>query len=306
VRRALAVGALACATALLWASLGSVQIASGKTPAAIVARAHDGGYAPTFTKPIFILALGGDARQGNPEHVRTDSIHIIAIDPVSLKGSIVGIPRDSYVPIPGHGTDKINAAGFFGGPSLVVQTVENLSGCTFDYSLLTSFYGFVHLVDDFGGVPFTVDGGVGGRGYHESVSSHIDLNPGFQVLSGSQALSWARDRHVGRPRGDFDRSIAQAQLMVAALSKARKQYASAPGSSLHALAAMMRNVKSKIPAVEAIKLGLLALRVNPDNVRNIVLDGAGANVDGASVVQLAASATSQLHDVCDDGVLENS
>lgn len=302
--RLVSILALGLAGMLIWTAFGSVQVASGQDATTIIARAHDGEIAPTFTKPIYILVLGGDARQGNPAHVRMDSIHIVAIDPVTLKGSIAGIPRDSYVPIPGHGTDKINAAGFFGGPELMMQTVENLSGCDFDYYMLSSFYGFVHLVNDFGGVPFTVDKGPHGNGYHEKGSSRINLFPGRQTLTGEQSLAWARYRHE-RPRGDFDRSLAQGELMVAALAEARADYAQKPGTALRNLAAMLRNIKTSLPVAESLKLGLLALRIDSDNVRNIVLDGGSATEGGASVVKLSPSAKDQLRDICDDAILQS-
>ena len=302
--RFFSVVAAGVAAMLIWTAFGSIQIASGQEAQTIIARAHDGTHGPSFTKPIYVLVVGGDARQGNPQHVRIDSIHILAIDPVSLKGSLVGIPRDSYVPIPGHGTDKINAAGYFGGPELMMQTVENISGCTFDYYMLTSFVGFVRLVDDFGGVTFDVDRGAHGNGYHEKGSSKINLNPGRQRLTGEQSLAWSRFRH-DRPRGDFDRSFAQGQLAVAALAEARKDYKAKPGTALRNLGAMLKNIKTTVPLAEALKLGLLALRMNPENVKNIVLDGGSANVNGASVVKLSGSATDQMHDACDDGILQN-
>src|SRR5207249_5181013 len=107
----------------------------------------------TGTKPMFILSLGSDARPGQPpEAERSDSIHIIGINPAKHRASILGFPRDSWVSIPGHGTNKINAALVEGGPLLTVQTIEQLTGIHIDYYLLTSFSGFTNMVNAIGGV----------------------------------------------------------------------------------------------------------------------------------------------------------
>src|SRR5262249_46351203 len=107
--------------------------------------------------PIYILALGSDARPGqgiDPE--RADSIHIIAFNPAAGKGTILGTPRDSWVNIPGHGTDKINASLSDGGPALTVKTVEAITGIKFDFYAITSFVGLTRLINSLKGVTVQV------------------------------------------------------------------------------------------------------------------------------------------------------
>ena len=156
---------LALAALTLWVAgtvAGSIGPAA-PTPAAaqpmlVIGKAH-AGYAPQLTgdKPIFILALGSDARPGTPiDHGLSDSIHIIAINPDKERVSILGFPRDSYVPIPGHGSNKINAAMPLGGPQLTIATVEAITGIRFDYYVLTSFEGVQTAVDDIGGLTIDV------------------------------------------------------------------------------------------------------------------------------------------------------
>jgi LCP family protein required for cell wall assembly len=289
--------AVGVAAALLWTSVGSIRIATAQEGKIVVQKAHKGSFGPSFSKPIFILTLGGDARSGNPDHVRTDSIHIVAIDPVNMKASILGIPRDSYVDIPGRGKHKINEAAYDGGPQLAVQTVENLSGCTFDYSTLTSFEDFRRLVDEFGGITLDVP-----RSMHETCCSRVNLNKGVQHVEGDQALAFARDRHTV-PRGDFDRSLDQGLLMIAALAEARKDYTGDPGTALRNLAVLRRHLILNIPLTESIKLGLLALRLKPENVTNQVLDGANGKAGAASIVQITQTGKNQLVDICSDGQL---
>ena len=67
------------------------------------------------------------------ESGRADALQLVVLDTVKRRGVVVGFPRDSYVPIPGHGTSKINAAMTFGGPRLLVATFERLTGLTIDY-----------------------------------------------------------------------------------------------------------------------------------------------------------------------------
>lgn len=297
-RKLMLLPALAAASALMWTSLGAISVAKGQERAVIIARAHSGALAPSATKTIFLLALGGDARKGNPTRTRMDAIQIVALDPVAKRASIVGIPRDSWVQAPGRGFGKITGVGT-GGPELMVRTVENLSGCKFDYYTLTSFENFRLLVDQFGGIGFTVKERI-----YEKGGSNIDLHPGRQTLNGTQALAWARNRH-NRPRGDFDRSFAQGELMVAALEEARADYAKDPGTSLRNLGILRRNLTLNIPLDEALRLGLIALKIKPADVTNIVLDGASATENGASIVRISSTGMNQLRDICSDGLLGN-
>jgi polyisoprenyl-teichoic acid--peptidoglycan teichoic acid transferase len=292
-RRLLIFPAAGLAAAILWTTLGTFTVASGQQKSSVIARAHTGELTPSFTRPIFLLMLGGDARKGNPSNVRTDSIHIVAINPVTMRASILGIPRDSYVAIPGHGRNKINAAGQFGGPDLVIQTVENLAKCRFDYYTLTSFQNFVKLVNDFGGISVKVPFAI-----HNPCCEHLNVNAGVQRMSGRIALAYARNRH-NRSRGDFDRSVAQGQLLVSALAEAKADYRKDAGTALRDLGAMLRNLKLNIPLLEAFKLGLLTLRISPRNVTNQVVDGGSKTISGAgSIVQISQKGLGQLSRIC--------
>lgn len=284
--------------ALLWTLIGSFQSASGQTATNLIARAHNGEFAPSYTRPIFILMLGGDGRSGNSANARTDSIHIVAIVPGTLHASILGIPRDSYVNIPGHGQNKINSASFFGGPQLTIQTVEALTSCHFDYYTMTSFQGFESIVNDFGGITMKVTENTPADHY-----SHYNFAPGVTYhMDGGKALAFARDRHT-RPRGDFDRSLAQGKLIAAALAQQQANSRKDPGTLLRAMGAMYRNLRLDIPVTEALKLGLLVLKIKPANVTNEVMTGGIGNVGGASIVTVPQAARNQFVDICSDGQL---
>jgi LCP family protein required for cell wall assembly len=277
---------------------GSLALAQTSTPAIEIGRAH-AGYVPTLngSSPIFLLFLGSDARPGEPvAHERTDSIHIVAINPAKHRATIVGFPRDSWVPIPGHGTNKINSAMFYGGPQLAVQTVEQVSGIKIAYWALTSFTGFAKMINGIGGlsmdVPFAM---------HDPYSK-ADFEPGVQDLNGGQALAFARDRH-SLPQGDFGRSEDQGRLMLATLTQFRRQFAKDPSRLLTYVASGLRNVSTSVPLDEVLSLAFTASGINPKHVTNVVLPGTIGTYGSQSIVQLTSQAKTMLADVKKDGIL---
>ncbi len=129
-------------------SIGAVAPASAQSAGLVIGKAH-AGYAPSLTgnKPIVLLVVGSGARLGDDiQHSLADSIHVVSINPDKHKATIIGIPRDSWVDIPGHGTNKINASLVEGGPDLLIQTVESISGLKIDYYALTTFWGLDAVV----------------------------------------------------------------------------------------------------------------------------------------------------------------
>ncbi|WP_280250408.1 LCP family protein [Nocardia abscessus] len=152
------------------------------------------------------LATGGEV---GPE--RTDTIMLVHV-PKSGKTTLVSLPRDSYVSIPGQGKDKLNAAFAIGGPALLVQTVEIATGLRIDHYAQIGFGGFASVVDTLGGidvcVPKPIDDPLAG----------IDLPAGCQRLNGPQALGFVRSRATSL--ADLDRMNNQRIFMAALLKKA--------------------------------------------------------------------------------------
>ncbi|MGH3846109.1 MAG: LCP family protein, partial [Pseudonocardiaceae bacterium] len=126
--------------------------------------------------------------------------------------TLVSLPRDSSVPLAGHGRVKLNATFAFGGPTLLVQTVEKVTGLHIDHYAEIGFAGFASLVDDVGGVqlcpPEPIDDPLAG----------LNIPAGCQVLEGPQALGYVRTRHS--PRGDLDRVVRQREFLGALISRA--------------------------------------------------------------------------------------
>ena len=126
---------------------------------------------------------------------------------------LISIPRDSYVPIPGHGSNKINAALGFGGPALLVQTVESVTGLNINHYMGIGFQGLVDVTNKVGGVYMCLPSAV-----HDT-DSGVNLKAGCQTLNGTQALSFVRDRH-SFATGDLQRIQDQRAFLKALLAKA--------------------------------------------------------------------------------------
>ncbi len=169
------------------------------------------------------LVIGSDSRDdlsrderarlgtGQATGVRTDTImllHLAATGPAVL----VSIPRDSYVAIPGHGKDKINAAFAYGGPKLLVQTVEQATGLRIDDFVMTGLGGFAGVVDAVGGVRICPKVAI------KDTKAHLDVPKGCQNMDGPTALGYARARYSD-PRGDLGRVERQREVLASIASK---------------------------------------------------------------------------------------
>ena len=155
------------------------------------------------------LSTGGDLGSG-----RTDTILVVHIPGVGSgePTTMVSIPRDSYVDIPGYGMDKINAAFAEGGAELLVQTVETATGLRLDHYAEIGFGGFGALVDGLGGVQ------VCPREPIDDPLAGITLPAGCQTVDGPTALGYVRSRATAR--ADLDRMIHQREFMSALLHRA--------------------------------------------------------------------------------------
>ena len=261
------------------------------------------GFRDVAGKGVFyILAIGSDARPGVCEPIDrclADSIHLIGINPRKGTASILGFPRDSYVPIPGVGTQKINNSLFNGGPDLVVQTIEELVGVDIDHYFLTSFAGLRHMVNAVGGIEVEIP-----YPMSDSYSGAV-LDAGPHTLDGKQALAFARNRH-DTPNGDFSRSENQGRLMLAALAQFRRSVRKDPFGMFTWLVAGMEHIQTDLSAMDLFGMALAALTVEPNRVVNRVVPGGIGSAGGASIVTLGSEADAVFADIADDGLLEPS
>jgi LCP family protein required for cell wall assembly len=269
------------------------------TPAASVpllqiGKAH-AEFAPTLqgNRPIFILILGSDSRPGTPlDGGLCDSIHILGINPKAKRATLVGIPRDSYVPIATGGTNKINTALAQGGAQGMIDTVEDLTGVRLDYYMITGFDGMKRIFDALGGLkvnaPYPFEG-------HEGTP----FNEGRQTLTGAQALEFARTRK-SLSQGDFDRSMNQGRLLLAAFAQFMTEFRKDPNALFHWIAVGTRNVATDVPLKELLTLAFTSSEIRPKRVTNLVAVGSIGTAGGVSIVNLPAP-NPVFQDVAADG-----
>ncbi|MBD3781908.1 MAG: LCP family protein [Micrococcales bacterium] len=171
------------------------------------------------------LLVGSDSREGlsaaerkklgtgTAEGRRTDSIILVHVPSGSGKPALVSVPRDSFLPIPGHGKNKVNASFAIGGPQLLVQTLEQATGLRIDGYVEIGFGGFSTVVDSLGGVDICVPRNI------KDPKAHIDLRKGCQTLDGPTSLGYVRARYSD-PKGDIGRAERQRQFLGAVMKQA--------------------------------------------------------------------------------------
>jgi LCP family protein required for cell wall assembly len=264
-----------------------------------VQSAHGASFVPALEgkKPLFILAIGSDARPGERvDRLRADSIHLIGINSARRRATILGFPRDSWVNIPGRGTAKINEAMSTGGPELLVETVERITGIRIDFWLLASFRGVIRMVDEIGGLTVRV------RVPMHDIKSGSNFDPGLERLNGKEALAFARDRHSFID-GDFSRSANQGRLLLAALAKLGSSFDRNPDELLRWMAIGWNNVHTDLRFSTLLDLALTATRISQGKVTNLVVPATVGSVGDISVVFIAPSAQSVFADLRRDGVI---
>jgi LCP family protein required for cell wall assembly len=207
----------------------------------------------------------------------------VVIDTAKHRGISIGFPRDSYVNIPGRGTNKINSAMSSGGPPLLISTIERLTGIGVDYYALTSFDGLTDMVNRVGGVTVGVD---------QNLQDHFsgaNFRKGTQRLNGTQALAYSRARH-GTPQGDLTRSKHQGQVLLGGLGTFQQQVTKDPAQLMKWLAVMRDEVQVNVPFTETVRLAMYATTISPSRINNVVAPGVPGSAGGASVVRLQPAA----------------
>jgi LCP family protein required for cell wall assembly len=248
---------------------------------------------------LFVLVAGSDARPNEDvRKTRADSIHLLAVNPRTLEGTILGFPRDAWVEIPGRGANRINMALVYGGPQLLAETVRHLTGLPVHYFVLTGFTGLVSMVDELGGVDVLVE-----RRMNDA-NSGARFQPGWHHFNGNEALSFSRDRH-STPDGDFTRSLNQGKIILATLAKMRAEVGDDEGLRRW-LGVLIRHVSLDVPSDELMSLAALGRRVEPDFLRNVVVPGRVGSAGSQSVVYLGEAAAQIFLDLRPDAVLGSS
>ena len=235
--------------------------------------------------PITFLLVGsdtlGDVAEGETPGARSDAIMIARFAADRQHAQVISIPRDSWVDVPGHGMDKINAAYALGGPTLLIQTVEQVTGVRIDHYAAIDFDGLIQVTDDLGGVDVVVP--------ETTSNGPHTFTAGVNHLDGDRAR-WYVGQRYDLPGGDFDRVRRQQNYLRAVFGELFSQdVATDPGR----LDAALLAVTSAVAVDEGLSNAGLAsmaysLRgLRPDGIEFFTAPALGTGREGpASVVYL--------------------
>jgi LCP family protein required for cell wall assembly len=284
--------------AALWGVLGflsfsrGVEQANERLPGAARAALADRG-GSLLPEPTTVLVMGTDGGRaaGREDAARSDSLLLLRTDPERNRLSYLSIPRDLRVEIPGHGTQKINAASQLGGPALAIETVRGLTGIPIDHVVVVDFDGFKELIDAIGGIEVNVPKPI--------LSNRFDcpykparcrewegwrFAKGPQHMDGRRALVYSRIRTNRLDPSDTDISRTTRQQAVA----------EAVGDEIASLGTFLRlpfigdslaaPLTTDLSAGELARLGWVRFRANAASSLHCRLGGDPSTVGGESVL----------------------
>lgn len=232
------------------------------------------------TNRVNILLMGIDRRPGEPFISRTDSIMIISLNQEDETVSILSVPRDLYVVIPGRGRDRINTAFVYGasdgnpanGAALSMQTIEYNLGIRLDHYVLVDFAAVINGVNALGGIDVNVP-------FNLSDPTYPDMNYGYDPLfipagvqhfDGTLALKYARTRHAD---SDFGRAQRQQQVVLAVRDKLMNMGITELLRQAPTLWQQVeQGIRSDLSLEELVQLGILAHDIPSESIRNEVLN----------------------------------
>ncbi len=229
---------------------------------------------------VNILLVGIDRRPGEAFVSRTDSMMVISVDPKSESMSILSIPRDLYVQIPGYGQDRINTAVVYGsregdyldGAALAMQTVSSNLGIPVQHFIMVDFGAFVRIIDLLEGVDVQVPYDINDSLYPDMDYGYdpLFIPAGLQHFDGQTALKYARTRHAD---SDFNRAYRQQQVLFAARTKALNM---GIGEMILRAPSLYREVESGIRTdlslEQLVRLAKTVSDIPSDNTQSRVLD----------------------------------
>lgn len=227
-------------------------------------------------RPVNILVMGIDLPLDLPDSAasndvfagRSDAMLLLRVDPAKETISVLSIPRDTQVDIPGEGVEKVNYANVAGGAKLAAQVVsQNLDGVTIDRYVRISTGAFREMVDLLGGVHVFVPEDM--KYVDQTQKLKIDLRQGWQTLNGDQAEQFARFRADGN--GDIGR-VQRQQQMIRAL---REKLADPMIVTRlpQAIALFQKYIDTNLSPEEMLSLASFGLNLEQDNFRMVMLPG---------------------------------
>jgi LCP family protein required for cell wall assembly len=249
-----------------------------KPSSTIVSVAGAGPDTPDSPSAMNLLVLGSDNRNdGTEQYGRSDTIILVHIDPDQNYLSVLSLPRDLRVEVPGYGLDKINAAFALGGGALTIKTVEQLTGVDINHYMEVDFNTFKDITDSLGGVYMDIDR----RYYNDDPRWElIKLSPGYQLLNGADALDYVRYRHDLNM--DFGRMLRQQRFLSALREQAMGW--DLPLKLPKLINALFKNISTDLGANDVLKLAYWGIRLDGGRIRQVSLTGDTPTIDGVSYV----------------------
>ena len=260
---------------------------------------------PEANAAAIALVIGSDHRYTDGSApARSDTLMLVRIDPRTHLISLLSLPRDLWVDIPGFGQDKINAAYSDGGPKLALETVKQATGLHVNYLVGVNFHSFTSLVNELGGVYLPVD-----QAYVHTEAdnnllpvserwSAIDILPGYQLLNGANALAFSRFRHTD---SDFYRTARQQTFLHAFEQKVSDRFHGISLTDLGTIKMVIDTISSNVDIAGAsggigvqtmLRYATLAYSIKGHIVSARLQAGTGM-IGAASVVEATPEAMKQ-------------
>jgi LCP family protein required for cell wall assembly len=274
---------------LIWAvQTGNTLLSGANTDDEVVAFLDEAtGDARTF------VIVGSDTREGldsldnfgSAGGARGDVVILVRLDPKTSSAQMLSIPRDLRVDIPGHGTNKINAAYAFGGPSLLVETLKTNLDVEMNHYVEIGFVGFQALVDEVDGVEMTFPYPA------RDAKSGLDVAAGEQVLDGSQALAYARSRTyqelqdgswVSVDANDIGRTQRQQEVIRAIVSRLKRPSTITEAGDIASAMAQHMTIDAELAGESVASMVWAFKGILAGSIEGATLPTYGESIDGAS------------------------
>lgn len=241
---------------------------------------------PDSPSAMNILVMGADKRSTTSEtYGRSDTMMVIHVDPDANYMSILSLPRDMWVSIPGYGKDRLNVAYAAGGPKLTIKTIKNLTGININQFVEVDFQAFKDITDALGGIYVDVD-----RKYYNVTTrknnyEDIYIEPGYQLLNGTKALQYVRFRHDDA--ADIGRMNRQQRFLSAAREQAMGW--DLPFKLPGIIKGLFNNVNTSLSGNDFLRLAYWGVKLDGNKIRQITVSGESAMVGDKSVLKVSDS-----------------
>lgn len=228
---------------------------------------------------ILILGMGGAEHEGP---YLTDTIILAGLKPSTSQLGLLSIPRDLYVPVPGHGWQKINAANSLGmiksndGGKLTSKVVEKILDLDVHYWVRIDFNIFKEIIDELGGIEIDVEKSFTDYQFPGPEFSYraVSFEAGKQIMDGEKALQFARSRHGNNYEGsDFARARRQQKILFAIKYKIEQENLLSQPTKIWRLYNIFKNnISTNIDLSQGVKLAKLISEVNENNIITKVIE----------------------------------